>query len=136
MAKDAHDDPYVIQGTPDIVLACTDCGDVGPIAGTRAPEVAPGRDPQEPLCPDCFGIHLRVWGDRRLHALGPLTMVDDHGSVGYRRTCPRCGGAGRVKGYEAYCFACSGFRWVHVFPKEVRRTARWSQTFQQNRTPR
>lgn len=132
MAKDAHDDPYEIQGTPEIVLECADCGEVGPIAGTRHTS---RNDPDAPLCVDDWDIEVRVWGFRRGRPVGPVTEAHEDGSIGYRRTCPRCGGAGRVKGTEGTCFQCFGRRWTYVYPREVRRAARWSQTFQQNRTP-
>lgn len=142
MAKDADDDPFQVAGSPEVVLTCADCGEVGPIFGTRS---VPGvNQPDDPLCEEDFQIAARVWHGtpefNRLHLLGKpvITSFERHkdGDPGYRRLCPRCNGTGRApSGYEGLCFECRGVRWTYVFQRDVRRTARWSQTFQQNRTP-
>lgn len=130
-------DRPTVQGTPEVILACGDCGEVGPIAGTRF--LDRGR-PDDPLCPECFAVRARVWHgteeERRLSLLGPASDTDDDGTLWVRRTCPRCGGAGRLRGYEGTCFGCYGRRWSYVSPRGVQRAARWSATFQANRTPR
>jgi hypothetical protein len=68
-----------------------------------------------------------------LHPLGPASDADEDGTLWVRRTCPRCGGAGRVGGYRGTCFQCWGTRWTYVSPKGVQRLMRWSATFQANR---
>jgi hypothetical protein len=128
-----------VAGTPEIVLTCADCGETGQIGGTRWVGY---NLPHEPLCPDCYGIALRVWGEREGHLYPlqePVSLdFERHkdGDPGYRRICPRCNGEGRVKGYEGTCFQCLGFRWTYVYLRDVRRNLRWSATFQANRTPK
>lgn len=139
MTKDVADDPFQVGGTPDVILRCADCGSVEQIGGTRWVHLDL---PHEPLCPDCYGVAVRVWGEREghLHPIGPPVVrnYEKHadGDPGYRRLCPRCNGTGSAPdGYRGSCFRCIGFRWVYVHQRDVRRSARWSQTFQQNRTP-
>jgi hypothetical protein len=126
-----------VAGSPEIVLACADCQEVGPIMGTRWVE----RDQaHEPLCAEDFVIRARVWHgtdeEGHLHLLGPASMTDEHGELWVRRLCPRCDGAGRVEPFQGTCFACWGYRWTYISPKGVRRTLRWSATFQANRVPK
>lgn len=139
MARDAHEDPYRAQRRP-IILTCVECREVGPVTGLRQPEDASGQRvglPFEPLCTDCTAIERRVWGERRLPggAQPPERgrTVTEAGEVWYAVLCFRCNGAGTVLG--GHCFECQGRRWTWVTDKNVRRVARWSQTFQQNRVP-
>lgn len=139
MAGDAHEDPYRAQRRP-IILTCAECGEVGPVTAFRQPEDASGQSidlPLEPLCTDCTAIERRVWGERRLPGIGQppekARIVTEAGEVWYAVLCFRCGGAGTVLGGQ--CFQCRGQRWSWVNENNIRRVARWSQTFQQNRVP-
>lgn len=129
--------PAAVQGTPEVVMACADCGEVGPIMGTRW---TVRNVPEDPLCGGCFVARARIWRgsaeERHLSLLGPASDTDDDGTLWVRRTCPRCGGAGHLRGYEGTCFGCYGRRWTYVSPRGVQRAARWSATFQANRTPK
>lgn len=145
MAKDAHEDPYTIAGDPAVVLVCADCGELAEIGGTRRDLDAGQRydvAPADALCVECYSVAERVWGKGgtsrvSLKQIGPPTMYADddtgHRDPLRRRVCPRCNGTGIVLG--GFCFACYGDRWCYVSTRSVRRVARWSQTFQQNRVP-
>jgi hypothetical protein len=133
MVKDAHDDPYSAQHRK-FVLACAECGSVERIYGLRKGEGFTHETPFEPLCRDCTDIHLRVWGQENLSQMGPpdkdtLRAGDD---VLYVVLCTRCNGTGMTP--WGLCNQCIGLRHTVVDPKGVRRTARWWQTYQQNRT--
>jgi hypothetical protein len=114
------------------------------MAGTRRDygKGATFDSPADPLCTECFEMLQRVWGDTgsdsvSLCPVGPSVIYSEHDpegrDPGMRRLCPRCGGKGVTP--WGSCFDCMGERWVYVFLKGVRREARWSQTYQQNRQP-
>jgi hypothetical protein len=131
--KDTHDDPYLVQRRP-FVLPCAECGAVERVIALRNAEGGTANTPAEPLCADCAGIWSRVWAGR-LSAMSPPpedTWLDEGGQRFYVVLCPRCGGTGAVLG--GLCFACIGMRWVALDAAGVRRTARWWETYQQNRT--
>lgn len=137
MGKDAIDDPYQAQRRP-FELPCKDCGEVGPVVGLRRPENGTIDTPLEPLCADCTGITRRVWGPARLPEYaqppeGGTYTIPETGEKLHVVICPRCGGTGLVFGGS--CFECGGNRWTFLSERSVRRTARWWQTFQQNRVP-
>jgi hypothetical protein len=127
---DAADDPYRPQIRP-FVLACTDCGEVEPVKGLRFVEGGTENTPYDPLCGDCTGIERRVWGNRRLTMFEPEPHPLDGGTL---VLCPRCNGEGRIEPY-GLCFRCQGERYDYLDATGVRRTARWWQTYQQNRVP-
>ena len=134
MTKDAADDPYKAQLHP-FVLPCVDCKEEGLIVALRHVEGGTHDTPLDPLCEECAGIELRVWGKERLSILSPGTRhsISENGVTLYVVLCGRCNGTGRFLG-DGYCFACAGARYDLIDPKGVRRTARWWQTYQQNRT--
>lgn len=147
-AKDVHEDPFVVGGSAHIVLRCADCGEEKEIGGTRRDFAANQRFDQraaDALCINCFAIALRVWGEKHpqvsLARLGPESVTDtDPDMIGsgparhaVRRLCPRCGGTGMTQ--WGFCFDCLGERWCYVDVTNVRRVARWWQTFQQSRVP-
>lgn len=137
MATDAHDDPYNAQHRP-FVLACSECGEVGRIYG-----LLPGESwkyPDKPLCRECTDMYVRVWGEGVLSGFSPpstdLEIIEDYetGELHEYRVvlCPRCNGSGWYMGGQ--CFKCIGARYTLQSDKGVRRTARWWQTYHQNRT--
>ncbi len=139
MMKDTPGDPYTVGGSSLIVLTCTECGTLAPVGGTRRTRAG---TPDDPLCTGCFAMYQRVWGDEgtadvRLRPIGPAVIYAEQDTgrrdPGLRRSCPRCSGRGATP--WGICFTCQGERWIYVFLRDVRRTARWSQTYQQNRQP-
>jgi hypothetical protein len=126
-------DTEPIQGTPDVLLACADCGEVKPMGGTRF--VHPDL-PYDALCTGCFEFNLRYLDPANLHRIGPASETDEDGTVWFRRVCPRCGGAGKVEPYQGTCFRCWGWRWSWVSPRNVNMVMKASATFQANRIPR
>jgi hypothetical protein len=126
-------DTAPVQGSPQVVLRCSDCGEVREIAGTRFthPET-----PHDVLCQECWAFSWR-WLDRTpLHPLGKASETDEDGTLWLRRTCPRCNGEGRVQPYPGTCFRCLGWRWAWVSPRNVNMVLKASVTFQANRIPR
>jgi hypothetical protein len=126
-------DTEPIAGTPVILLCCADCGEVKPIAGTRF--VHP-EQPHDALCQGCWDFNTRYLDVAPLHALGEASRVDEDGVLWLRRTCPRCGGEGKVEPYQGTCFRCWGYRWTYVSPRNVNQVMKASATFQANRIPR
>lgn len=133
-SKDAHDDPYQAQLRP-FILPCAECGETEQISGLRLVEGGTINTPLDPLCKDCTEIHLRVWGNQGLSPMSPgeKTSSTEDGLTLYVVLCPRCDGTGRWMG-DGMCRECSGYRYSLLDTKGVRRTARWWQTYQQNRT--
>lgn len=143
MATDAHDDPYRPQHRR-FVLPCSECRAEERVYGLLLNENR--TMPEKPLCRDCADMYLRVWGETQGSERSPLSMwwppehdliVDDPNDDGVLRElyvvlCPRCNGTGLVDGRS--CFQCFGARYSFVDDKGIQRTARWWQTFQQNRT--
>lgn len=91
----------------------------------------------EALETKCAAIEHRVWNDPTRLSMFRVpetdTVIDEDGEVLHVVLCPRCNGAGKVS--FGWCYACIGARWTLQSDKGVRRTARWWQTYQQNRTP-
>jgi hypothetical protein len=126
-------DTAPIQGTPEVVLRCADCGEVKPIVGTRF--VHPDL-PYDVLCQPCWDFTWRYLSREHLHLLGPASETDEDGTLWLRRVCPRCGGEGKVEPYPGACFRCWGWRWSYVSPRNVNMVMKASATFQANRIPR
>lgn len=128
-------EPPTVAGSPDIVRRCADCGETLPVGGHRFvhPDV-----PYEPLCVEDYAIAVRCSGrfSPSLWEVGPPSYTDEEGKLWVRRDCPRCGGSGKVEPFRGTCFTCFGRGWAYVSPLDVRRTMRWSATFQANRVPR
>lgn len=138
---DAHDNPYKIQIKP-LIFPCAECGEVGPAVAFRNREIDGKRVasfdvPLDPLCADDAAIERRVWGSSRLPDYAQpgdeASYVDDDGVRWHVTLCWRCGGTGQLAG--GHCFECWGARWSFISTQGVRRTARWWQTYQQNRQP-
>lgn len=129
-------DPPTVAGSPEIVRKCADCGEVLPIGGMRR-ERGHHESPFEPLCVEDYRIAERYCGAGGpiLSPLGPPSDTDEDGRLWVRRDCPRCGGKGHVPPFPGVCFGCYELGWTYVCPADVRRTMRWSATFQANRTP-
>jgi hypothetical protein len=91
------------------------------------------------LCQECLIDRLR---DDPLTGI-PLTLgaPDEYwnGKHWYAFLCPRCDGSGHVyastRTPDTYCFGCGGDGWIVRNREGVQRTARWWQTYQQNRVP-
>lgn len=141
MAKDAHDDPYSPQHRR-FVLPCSECGTVARVYGLLKGESI--NYPDKPLCRDCMDIFVRVWGEPgRFGQENPLSIFSppehdvevievDGELIEYHVVlCPRCNGTGWHMGGQ--CFRCAGSRFALQSDKGVQRTARWWQTYQQNR---
>lgn len=75
-------------------------------------------------------VRLAPVGEPSVSFVDPNTGLPD---LAVRRICSRCNGTGATP--WGWCFECLGERWTYVYLRQVRRVARWSQTFQQNRVP-
>lgn len=126
-------DTAPIQGSPLILLTCADCEALAPIAGTRFthPDM-----PHDPLCSDCWTFAWTYLDREPLHPIGAPSETDEDGTLWLRRTCPRCGGKGKVEPYRGTCFRCWGYRWTYVCPRNVNMVMKASATFQASRIPR
>lgn len=126
-------DTEPIQGTPDVVLDCADCGESRSIVGTRYvhPEL-----PYDVLCQPCWDFAWTYLDREHLRPIGAPSETDEDGTLWLRRVCPRCNGAGKVEPYRGTCFRCWGWRWSYVSPRNVNMVMKASATFQANRVPR